>query len=93
MQLSTFSSKVFEILCISRVLSKIICVQIVYKDLTPILYDFHNLQVEYLKLWGYGEVDNTFYLSNNPIHYTYDDEYGRVPYKDNKKMLYNFYIE
>lgn len=47
----------------------------------------------YMINWGYGEVDNTFYLSNNPIHYTYDDEYGKVPYKDNKKMLYNFHIE
>ena len=56
MQLSTFSSKVFENLCIPRVFSKIICVQIVYKDLIPILYDFHNLQVENLKLCEYEEV-------------------------------------
>lgn len=45
----------------------------------------------YMVKWGYGNEDNTYYLSNS-INLDYGDSIGIVSYNRNKKMLYNFYI-
>lgn len=47
----------------------------------------------YMVKWGSGYVDNTYYLSYNPINYDYGSGIGIVPYNRNKKMLYDFYIK
>lgn len=47
----------------------------------------------YMVKWGYGNEDNTYYLSSNPISYNYGGDIGTVYYNRNKKMLYDFYTE
>ena len=60
----------------------------------PTLEETYNVNVMYYMInWGYGETDNTYYVSYHPLNYTYNDDYGTVPYKDGKQMFYDFYIK
>lgn len=60
----------------------------------PTLEETYNVNVMYYMInWGYGETDNTYYVSYHPLNYTYNNDYGTVPYKDGKQMFYDFYIK